>query len=59
MEHQRVVKESCSDRMIWFGEDSLRSGICEFTAHYHRERNHQGLKTLLIIIDGACRNVGA
>jgi hypothetical protein len=37
--------------MIWFGEGSLRKGISEFMAHYHRERNHQGLHNLLIIPD--------
>ena len=38
----RSIKESCLDQMIFFGEDSLRKGIREFMAHYHRERNHQG-----------------
>ena len=41
----RTIKESCLDRMILFGESSLRmrKAISEFMAHYHRERNHQGL----------------
>src|ERR1700749_5003030 len=39
----RTIKESCLDRMILVGEDSLRRAVCEFAAHYHRERNHQGL----------------
>ena len=43
------IKESCLDRMIWYGDDSMRRGINEFMAHYHRERNHQGLNNLLII----------
>jgi putative transposase len=34
--------------MIWFGEDALRKGIQEFLAHYHHERNHQGLENRLI-----------
>jgi len=46
------------DRMIWFGEASLRKGITEFIAHYHRERNHRGLNNLLIIPDGASGNAG-
>ncbi len=41
----RSIKESCLDRLIFFGEGSLRKGIHEFIAHYHRERNHQGLGT--------------
>jgi transposase InsO family protein len=47
----RSIKESCLDRMIWFGEASLRKGISEFVTHYHRERNHQGLDNRLIIAD--------
>jgi hypothetical protein len=34
-----------------FGEGSLRKGIQEFIAHYHFERNHQGLGNRLIIAD--------
>jgi transposase InsO family protein len=44
----RTMKESCLDRMILFGEGSLRKAIREFMAHYHRERNHQGLGNRLI-----------
>ena len=44
----RTIKESCLDRMIWFGEDALRRGISEFVSHYHFERNHQGLDNRLI-----------
>jgi len=45
----RTIKESCLDRLILFGEGSLRKAIHEFTAHYHLERNHQGLGNRLII----------
>jgi putative transposase len=34
--------------MILFGEGSLRKVIHEFVAHYHGERNHQGLGNRLI-----------
>ena len=44
----RTIKESCLDRMILFGERSLRRVIREFMAHYHLERNHQGLGNRLI-----------
>ena len=47
----RSIKESCLDQMIFFGEDSLRTGILEFMAHYHRERNHQGLGNRLLMPD--------
>ena len=39
----RSIKESCLERMIFFGEDSLRNAVNNFIAHYHFERNHQGL----------------
>ena len=38
----RTIKESCLERMILFGEESLRTAISNFVAHYHTERNHQG-----------------
>ncbi len=44
----RSIKESCLDRMILFGERSLRRAVQEFVAHYHFERNHQGLDNELI-----------
>jgi putative transposase len=47
----RIIKESCLDRMILFGEGSLRKTIREFVAHSHGERNHQGLGNRLIIPD--------
>ncbi len=47
----RSIKESCLERMIFFGERSLRKGIHEFVLHYHGERNHQGLGNRLIMPD--------
>jgi putative transposase len=44
----RSIKESCLERMILFGEESLRTAISDFVAHYHTERNHQGLANRLI-----------
>ena len=34
--------------MIFFGEQSLRNATVSFLAHYHAERNHQGLGNKLI-----------
>ena len=34
--------------MIFFGEASLRNAVREYLAHYHAERNHQGLENRLI-----------
>jgi putative transposase len=44
----RTIKEDCLDRMILFGEDGLRNTVRNFVAHYHLERNHQGLDNRLI-----------
>jgi len=45
----RTIKESCLERLILFGESSLRKASHEFVTHYHGERNHQGLGNRLII----------
>src|ERR1700758_3500181 len=37
----RSIKESCLDRLILFGEASLRKAIRDFVLHYLRERHHQ------------------
>ena len=44
----RSIKEECLSRMIFFGEQSLRRATREFAAHYHEERNHQGIENRLI-----------
>jgi putative transposase len=45
----RTIKESCLDRLILIGDASLHRAVAEFIAHYHRERNHQGLGNQLIV----------
>ncbi len=42
------IKSECLDRMIFFGEESLRRAVREYVAHYHTERNHQGLSNAII-----------
>jgi putative transposase len=44
----RSIKEECLDRVIVLGEAHLRRTLTAFVAHYHRERNHQGLHDRLI-----------
>jgi putative transposase len=44
----RSITEECLDRIIPIGEGHFRRAVSEFVAHYHRERNHQGLKNALI-----------
>src|SRR5450631_4187728 len=40
----RSIKEECLSRMIFFGPASLKHAVRQFMAHYHTERNHQGLE---------------
>jgi putative transposase len=44
----RSIKYECLRRMIFIGQASLRRAIGEYMAHYHDERNHQGLENRLI-----------
>jgi transposase InsO family protein len=44
----RSIKEECLDRIIPIGERHFRRALTEFVAHYHHERNHQGLGNVLI-----------
>ena len=44
----RSIKDECLNRMIFFGERSLRKATREYAAHYHGERNHQGIDNRLI-----------
>jgi putative transposase len=43
----RSIKEECLSRMIFFGPASLQHAVRQFMAHYHSERNHQGLDNRL------------
>ena len=44
----RSIKEECLNRMILFGEVSLHRVLREYVAHYHIERNHQGVGNRLL-----------
>ena len=44
----RSMKSECLNRMIFFGQASLQHAITHFMAHYHSERNHQGLANQLL-----------
>jgi transposase InsO family protein len=52
----RSIKDECLNRMILFGERSLRKATREYAAHYHRERNHQGIDNRLIDPAGSTRS---
>ena len=42
------LKSECLERMVFFGEMSLRRGIHAYLSHFHQERNHQGLGNKLL-----------
>jgi putative transposase len=42
------LKSECLERMIFFGETSLRRAVNTYLDHYHEERNHQGLGNQII-----------
>jgi len=44
----RSIKEECLDRIILFGEASLRRALRAYVMHYHSERNHQGVGNRLL-----------
>jgi putative transposase len=46
--YMRTMKAECLNKMIFFGEKSLRRALKEFTEHYHTERNHQGIGNEII-----------
>ena len=37
------IQSECLERMIFFGESSLRRAVAEYVEQYHAERAHQGL----------------
>ena len=49
----RSIREECLDWLILLGERRLLRALDEFVAHYHRERNHQGLGNELITLASA------
>jgi putative transposase len=54
----RSIKEECLDRVIPIGERHFRRAVREYVAHYHRERNHQGLHNELITGEPAIDTAG-
>ena len=45
----RSIKEEALECMVMLGEGSLSYAIRQYLAHYHAERNHQGLDNQLIV----------
>ncbi len=46
--YMRSIKSETLDRIVCFGEKSLRRATDSFIRHYHEERNHQGLANQII-----------
>lgn len=44
----RSIKSEAHSRTIFFSEGSLQRATISFLAHYHQERNHQGLSNRII-----------
>ena len=44
----RSIKEEALEQMVLLGERALSYAIHQYLAHYHTERNHQGLDNRLI-----------
>jgi putative transposase len=44
----RSLKEESLERLVLFGEKSLRNAVVEYLIHFHTERNHQGLENRII-----------
>jgi transposase InsO family protein len=49
----RSIKEEALEQMVVLGESALYYAIQQYLAHYHHERNHQGLDNQLIARQGA------
>jgi transposase InsO family protein len=45
----RTARELCVDRMVVFGEGSLRRALAEVETLYNQERPHQGLGNTIIL----------
>jgi putative transposase len=44
----RSIKSECLGKLVLLSENHLRTAVREYVAHYHTERNHQGLEGRLI-----------
>jgi transposase InsO family protein len=45
----RSIKYECLNKLVLLGENHLRTAVRSYVAHYHLERNHQGLDNELIV----------
>jgi len=43
----KTIKTECVEQFVLFGESTLQHVIREYLAHYHAERNHQGINNVI------------
>jgi putative transposase len=44
----KSIKSESLEKMIFFGETSLRRAANSYLKHYHAERNHQGVANRIL-----------
>jgi transposase InsO family protein len=54
----RSMKSECTGRMVFFSRSSLERALTHYVAHYHEERNHQGLQNRLLKCSDGPINLG-
>jgi putative transposase len=54
----RSIKSECLERLILFGETSLRHAVSEYLLHYLGERNHQGIGNVIPFPDERLSSTG-
>ena len=54
----RGVRDECLSRLIPIGQGMLRRALREYGAHFHQERNHQGLGNVLILPHASSKHRG-
>ncbi len=52
------VRDECLSRLIPIGRGMLCRALGEYGAHFHEERNHQGLCNVLIMPDASSKHRG-
>jgi putative transposase len=54
----RGVRDECLSRLIPIGQGMLRRALREYGAHFHDERNHQGVGNVLIMARASSEHRG-
>ena len=54
----RGVRDECLSRLIPIGQGMLHRALREYGAHFHQERNHQGVGNVLIMPDTSAKRRG-